>query len=247
MANPDVRVDLLMDLYLSPQSYDPGSPSRVEGTRHPPEEGEEKTVGGVTLHSSAASSWTARRLNANPPRVDDEREVPRDASGGKPPETTAEARHTHAAAGRPGGCSRPRTSPIPGTPNGRFRIPRVRRNDGSVEIEVLGLNPAGDVKPPTHRELLGRRHDEAAHLPRLGRLLRDDGGGPRRPPPPRPRRARGVDGLARLRLAAGREVSASGPRRAPGRGSLRSLRPGSGRGTGGPPGRPASGGASTRA
>ena len=32
MANPDVNSSPLMDLYVSPQSYDPGQPARVEGT-----------------------------------------------------------------------------------------------------------------------------------------------------------------------------------------------------------------------
>ena len=32
MANPDVESSPLMDLYVSPQSYDPGSPAHAEGT-----------------------------------------------------------------------------------------------------------------------------------------------------------------------------------------------------------------------
>ncbi len=37
---------------------------------------------------------------------------------------------------------------IPGT-NGRFKLRRTSATEGTCEIEVLGLNPAGDVKPPT--------------------------------------------------------------------------------------------------
>ena len=32
MANPDVRKTFLLDLYISPQSYEPGAPARMEGT-----------------------------------------------------------------------------------------------------------------------------------------------------------------------------------------------------------------------
>ena len=42
-------------------------------------------------------------------------------------------------------------TPIPGTP-GTFRIVRAAGAD-AVEIEVLGMNPAGDLKPATSESL----------------------------------------------------------------------------------------------
>ncbi|HMM34855.1 MAG TPA: hypothetical protein PKA62_08990, partial [Thermoanaerobaculia bacterium] len=38
-------------------------------------------------------------------------------------------------------------SPLPGTSSGQVRIRRVSPNDAAVELELLGLDPAGDLKP----------------------------------------------------------------------------------------------------
>ena len=40
-------------------------------------------------------------------------------------------------------------SALPGTDEGRVRIRRVSPNDGAVELELLGLDPNGDLKPAT--------------------------------------------------------------------------------------------------
>ena len=54
------------------------------------------------------------------------------------------------------------------------RIRRVSPNDSAVELELLGLDPTGDVEARDARDPLHRRHDEAPHLPRLDRLLHHD-------------------------------------------------------------------------
>jgi cytochrome c-type biogenesis protein CcmF len=146
MANPDVRSTPLMDLYLSPQSYDPGSPSRIEGTKLGLKPDEPKTIGGVTF---TAKGFTMDRslMNATPPRVTLNAKFVV-AAGGKSTETTAQLVMFMGADGGEGMQQAPDV-PIPGTPNGRFRIARVAGNDGSMEIEALGLNPAGDLKPAT--------------------------------------------------------------------------------------------------
>ncbi len=103
-------------------------------------------MGGVSF---SAKGFTMDRsmMNANPPRVTMNAKFVVGA-GGKSTETTGQLVMFMAAGGGEGMQQAPDV-PIPGTPNGRFRIVRVGGNDGSMEIEVLGLNPAGDLKPPT--------------------------------------------------------------------------------------------------
>jgi len=132
MANPDVRSTPLMDLYLSPQSYDPGSPSRIEGIR-------------IASSPARRSRWAAcpsREGLHDGPFADerqpaarhDEREVPRGA-GGKTTETTAQLVMFMAARAAARECSRRRTSRFPARRTARFRVSRVGGNDGSMEIE----------------------------------------------------------------------------------------------------------------
>jgi hypothetical protein len=144
MANPDVRSTPMMDLYLSPQSYDPGSPMRVEGTRLPLKQSEEKTVDGVRFQLRAIV-MDRSELNANPPRVTLNAKMLVTPPGGKPQDQTAKMVITMGA-NEQSDSSAPDAA-IPGTA-GRYRILRAVGAD-SLEIEVLGLNPAGDVKPPT--------------------------------------------------------------------------------------------------
>ena len=44
-------------------------------------------------------------------------------------------------------------TPLPGTENGMVRVRRVSPNDGAVELELLGLDPTGDVQPATPESL----------------------------------------------------------------------------------------------
>jgi cytochrome c-type biogenesis protein CcmF len=147
MANPDVESTPLMDLYLSPQSYDPGSPSRIEGIRLGLKPNEPRSVAGVTF-TAKGFFMDRSQMNGNPPRVVMNAKF-LVASGGKSTETTAQLVMFLSGPDGGQGMQQAPDVPIPGTPNGRFRISRVGGNDGSMEIEVLGLNPAGDLKPPT--------------------------------------------------------------------------------------------------
>ncbi len=147
MANPDVESSPLMDLYLSPQAYDPGSPSRIEGTRLGLKPNEPRSVGGVTF-TAKGFFMDRSQMNGNPPRVVMNAKF-LVASGGKSTETTAQLVMFLSGGSGGEGMQQAPDVPIPGTPNGRFRIIKTGGMDGSVEIEVLGLNPAGDLKPPT--------------------------------------------------------------------------------------------------
>jgi cytochrome c-type biogenesis protein CcmF len=145
MANPDVRSTPLADLYLSPQSYDPGSPSRIEGTKIPIRPDERKTLGEVAI-TSKGFSMDRSQMNANPPSVTLNAKFLVE-SGGKTTEETAKLVMFLTGEGEEG-MQQASEVPIPGVPNGRFRISRVSGSD-AMEIEVLGLAPGGDLKPAT--------------------------------------------------------------------------------------------------
>jgi cytochrome c-type biogenesis protein CcmF len=143
MANPDVDSSPLMDLYVSPQSYDPGSRAHVEGTVLGMKKGESKTVGGV--------GFKFLDFEADRSQVSSDR--PRVTVTAHYLVTTAQqsaeqiARFVMFIGPSEGASESPETG-IPGTA-GRFRIRRVSATEGTSEIEVLGLNPAGDLKPAT--------------------------------------------------------------------------------------------------
>ncbi|HKC23480.1 MAG TPA: cytochrome c biogenesis protein CcsA, partial [Thermoanaerobaculia bacterium] len=144
MANPDVNSSALMDLYVSPQSYDPGSPARAEGTLVGLKKGESKTVAGV--------GFKFLDFEADRSQVSSDR--PRVTVTAHYLVTTAKqsseqiARFVMFLGPAEGGASESPETGIPGTA-GRFRIRRVSATEGTSEIEVLGLNPAGDLKPAT--------------------------------------------------------------------------------------------------
>jgi hypothetical protein len=85
-------------------------------------------------------------MNGNPPHVTMNAKFLVE-SGGKSTETTAQL--VMFMAGGDNDVQQAPDVPIPGSANGRFRISRAGGNDGSIEIEVLGLNPGGDLKPQT--------------------------------------------------------------------------------------------------
>ena len=146
MANPDVRSTPLADLYLSPQSYDPGSPSRIEGTKIPIRPDERKSLGNVAF-TSKGFTMDRSQMTANPPSVALNARFLVE-SGGRTTEQTARLVMFLTGEGEEG-MQQATEVAIPDVPNGRFRISRVSGNDGAMEIEVLGLAPGGDLKPAT--------------------------------------------------------------------------------------------------
>ncbi|MBK9968906.1 MAG: hypothetical protein IPP07_30305 [Holophagales bacterium] len=184
MANPDVNSSPLMDLYLSPQSYDPGSPAKTEGTVASLKKGESKTLHGVSfkfLEFEADRSRSARAV-----RGDGDHALPRHHEDAVVEEIAQLIMFLGGAEGPP-----PRRSetPIPGT-KGRFKIHRVSASEGMAEFEVLGSIPqaTSSRRPPRASRWTSY---QTAHLARLGRLLPDHGGRFRRDDPPRPRRQKG--------------------------------------------------------
>jgi hypothetical protein len=144
MANPDVNSSTLMDLYVSPQSYDPGQPARMEGTLVGMKKGESKTVDGVNLKFLDFEADRSQ-LQTDRPRVI----VTAHFLVTTPQQSSEEtARFVMFVGPNANGASESPETAIPGT-HGRFRIRRVSATDGTSEIEILGLNPAGDMKAAT--------------------------------------------------------------------------------------------------
>jgi cytochrome c-type biogenesis protein CcmF len=144
MANPDVRSTPLMDLYISPQSYDPGSPTRAEGALLTLKKGESKSTNGVNF----------RFLDYSADRSQISSDRPRVIVTANFLVTTAQVSEERAArlvmflGGTAGEAAveSPETS-LPG--KGRLKIRRVSPNEATCEIEVLGLVSGGDIKPAT--------------------------------------------------------------------------------------------------
>jgi cytochrome c-type biogenesis protein CcmF len=144
MANPDVKSSALMDLYISPQAYDPGQPARIEGTTLTLKKGESKTVDGVKfkfLDFSADRSQVASdrpRVTVNANYLVTTKDVSEEKAaklvmffGGGSAESATESPET----------------PLPG--GGRLKVRKVSPNEGTCEIEILGLAAGSDLKPAT--------------------------------------------------------------------------------------------------
>ncbi len=145
MANPDVRSSALMDLYLSPQSYDPGAPARMEGTVLTIKKGESKTVDGLTVKFLGLEADKSHGDGRNPNISVTGRFQVTSASGTSEIESKLEMLL--------GGMGENESvkfheAAIPGT-TGRLRIRKTSASEGMSEIEISGLNPASDFKPAT--------------------------------------------------------------------------------------------------
>ena len=200
MANPDVRKSFLLDLYISPQSYEPGAPARMEGTVAVLRKGEEKAFGGVNVKFVDFSSEGAH-TEGGTFTIGTKLEV---TSAGKTAEVTP--KFIVSLGGPDGQRMENPDSPLPGTEKGLVRIRRVSPNDSAVELELLGLDPTRRPEARDARDPLHRRHDQAPHLPRLDRLLHHDA---RRPP--RHDQAREGREAGRDRVGPGRENAGERP------------------------------------
>ena len=175
MANPSIHTSPVMDFYIAPQQYDPGQ-SRGDRTRRTAREGDD--------HQHRRDRLHVPRLQCRPLRNDARRKD----------DPRADGPHDHAArrlTARPDGPlqvqhgdagGRRRASEHSGhsgrNPRGARRLPERRR--GRRPLDGCVQEPKGRVPGRDRRVALGRRHLEAAHRPRLGRLLRNDGGRPAR-------------------------------------------------------------------
>ena len=144
MANPDVNSSPLMDLYLSPQSYDPGSPAKTEGTVASLKKGESKTLHGVSFKFLEFEADRSQ-VSSSRPRVTVTTHF---LVTTKTQSSEEIAQLIMFLGGAEGPSTETVETPIPGT-KGRFKIHRVSASEGMAEFEVLGLDPAGDLKPAT--------------------------------------------------------------------------------------------------
>ncbi|HEX7580073.1 MAG TPA: cytochrome c biogenesis protein CcsA, partial [Thermoanaerobaculia bacterium] len=142
MANPDVQSTFLGDLYLSPQAYEPGQPARVQGTAATVKQKEVTTVDGIGFQLVTFIPDRSKMNDARPQvTINGRFKV---TVNGKTTDVTAplvmfigEDQATQAI-----------QAAIPGT-TGSFRLTKTLGADGPAEIEVVGLNTAGDAKPAT--------------------------------------------------------------------------------------------------
>ena len=149
MANPDVNSTPLMDLYVSPQSYDPGQPARVEGTVLDLKKGESKSIDGIKIKFL---DFSADRSAINDPKRP---HVTVTANFLVTTPETAEEKTAkfvmYFGATEGGPATEAPETPLPG--KGRLRIKRVSPNEGTCEIELMGVAAGGDLKPATAETL----------------------------------------------------------------------------------------------
>jgi cytochrome c-type biogenesis protein CcmF len=149
MANPDVRSTPLMDLYVSPQSYDPGQPARVEGSTLALKKGESKSIDGIKLKFLDFNADRSAINDANRPHVTVTANFLVTT-----PETAEEKTATYVmyfGQTEGGPATEAPETPLPG--KGRMRIKRVSPNEGTCEIELMGVAASGDLKPATAETL----------------------------------------------------------------------------------------------
>ena len=142
MANPDVQSTPLLDIYVSPQSYDPGQPAKSEGTVLHLKKGETKLAEG-TLVKFLSFDVDMSQMDA----------------GAKVVAVTANFEVGPAGAAKPvspklivrlggGGDQVAEPAPVPGS-KASLRMRKASASEGIAEVEVLGLSAAGDTKPAT--------------------------------------------------------------------------------------------------
>ncbi len=149
MANPDVRSTPLMDLYVSPQSYDPGQPARIEGSTIALKKGESKSADGVKIKFLDFSADRSAINDATRPHVTVTANFLVTTAEVAEEKTAKYVMYFGATAGGPA-TEAPET-PLPG--RGRMRIKRVSPNEGTCELELMGVAAGGDLKPATAETL----------------------------------------------------------------------------------------------
>jgi cytochrome c-type biogenesis protein CcmF len=141
MANPDVQSSTLLDLYLSPQSYDPGQPAKTEGTVLSLKKGETKNVEGTPVRFvSFDVDMSQMDQGARQVAVTGNFEVGAQGAAKKAsPKLTVQL-------GGGGQTFEPAT--VPGS-KVTLKLVKASASEGIAEVEVLGLAGAGDLKPAT--------------------------------------------------------------------------------------------------
>ena len=142
MANPDVRSTFLSDLYLSPQSYVPGSEARTEGVVVQMARGETKTVEGIPV-TFVDFDVDRSHLDGNVPKVGVTARFREGAAGEAAREFTA--KFAMLMGSGPEAKTEATEAPLPGG-RGRLKVRRISASEGAIEVELLGLDPGGDLR-----------------------------------------------------------------------------------------------------
>ncbi len=172
MANPSIRRTAAADLYLAPQSYDPGQPEQI-GRDVRLTKGTTQNIDGIGL--------TFRDFNADRSAM---------MRGEKTILVLADVTVT-----APDGVNRDTTlrytwnletreadaveADVPGVPGGKMRVVAVSPNDGAAVLRLTGVSkdPKAEHQAATDGVALPRRDAKAPDLARVGRLLRAHGRG----------------------------------------------------------------------
>ena len=141
MANPDVRSTFLGDLYLSPQAYEPGQPARAEGTVLGLKKGETGEAGPLKVQLVEFAVDMGQMDGSAKKVVVTGSFLVTTPKGPQSVKATLTANMGAAGQGQEA-----TVVPIPGT-SASLRMRRVSASDKSAEVEILGLDPAGDAKP----------------------------------------------------------------------------------------------------
>jgi cytochrome c-type biogenesis protein CcmF len=145
MANPDVNSTPLMDLYVSPQAYDPGQSARVEGTVIALKKGDSKSADGIKIKFLDFSADRSAINDAKRPHVTVTANFLVTTPDAAEEKTAKFIMYFGAAEGGP--ATEAPDTPLPG--RGRMRIKRVSPNEGTCESELMGDAAGGDLKPAT--------------------------------------------------------------------------------------------------
>jgi cytochrome c-type biogenesis protein CcmF len=149
MANPDVRSTPLMDLYVSPQSYDPGQSARVEGSTIALKKGESKSADGIKIKFLDFSADRSAINDAKRPHVTVTANFLVTTAEVAEEKTAKFVMYFGATDGGP--TTEAPDTPLPG--RGRMRIKRVSPNEGTCELELMGVAAGGDLKTATAETL----------------------------------------------------------------------------------------------
>ena len=149
MANPDVQVVAAhRPLRLALRLTTPGGRARIEGTTFALKKGESKAVEGVKVKFLDFSADRSQVASARPHVTVTGNFLVTTADASE--EKTAQLVMYFGDASAGSATESPETA-LPG--KGRLKLLKVSPNEGTCEIELLGLGPGGDLKPATGETL----------------------------------------------------------------------------------------------
>lgn len=138
MVNPAIRKTPLMDLYISPQEYDPGAPRKV-GDFLALHRGQSATIAGTTFRFDDFQVDPSQMTNAAPKVLIGAKMTVTPPGGAPVPETLQYVAHFDGAPNEGVAAA------VPGASTASMTVESVSAAQGAIELHVLGLTR--DVTP----------------------------------------------------------------------------------------------------